>query len=80
MKVIFNYDDTKKPFKWKFAEVKYIPKENKTPTETTIYRNKVAIFLLTEEPKVILIKSKTAAEAYKKHFNLMWKVAKKLKP
>ena len=77
MKVIFNYDDTKKPFGWKFAEVKYIPKGYKTPTETTIYGNKVAIFLLTEQPKAILIKSETIAESYKRYFNLLWKAAKK---
>jgi len=77
MKVIFNYDDTKKPFEWKFAEVKYIPKEYKSPTETTIYGNKVVIFILTEEPRAVLIKSKTTAEAYKNYFNLLWKIAKK---
>ena len=76
MKVIFNYDDTKEPLEWKFAEVRYIPKEYKTPTETTIYGEKVAIFLLTEEPKAILIKSKTIAEAYRNYFNLLWKVGK----
>lgn len=77
MKVIFNYDDTKEPFKWKFADVRYIPKEYKTPTETTIYGNKVAIFLLTEKPKAILIDSKIASDAYKKHFNFLWKFGKK---
>jgi len=77
MKVIFNYDDTKKPFKWKFAEVKYVPKHYKTPTETTIYGNKVAIFLLTKEPKAILIRSKNISESYKKYFNLLWKVGRK---
>lgn len=77
MKVIFNYDDTKKPFEWKFAEIKYIPKEYKSPTETTIYGDKVVIFILTEEPRAILIKSKATAEAYTNYFNLLWKIAKK---
>jgi sugar-specific transcriptional regulator TrmB len=76
MKVIFNYDDSKEPFKWKFAEVKYIPKEYKTPTETTIYGNKVAIFLLTESPKAIFIKSKNISDSYRKYFDLLWKIAK----
>lgn len=77
MKVIFNFDDTKKPFEWKFAKVKYAPKQYKTPTETTIYGDKVAIFLLTEESKAILIKSKTISEAYKNYFSLMWRAARK---
>lgn len=77
MKVIFNYDDTRKPFEWEFAKVKYIPKKYKTPTETTIYGDKVAIFLLREEPKAILIKSKTIAESYRKYFNLLWRTARK---
>lgn len=77
MKVIFNYDDTRKPFEWKFAEARYIPKEYKTPTETTIFGNKVAIFLLTEEPRAILITSDIIVDTYKKHFNLLWKIAKK---
>ncbi len=75
MKVIFNYDDTKKTFDWKFAEARYISKEYKTPTETTIYGNKVAIFLLTDEPKVVLITSEAISEAYTKYFNLLWKIA-----
>src|SRR3989344_539664 len=70
MKVIFNYDSSRKPFIWKFAEARYVPKEYKTPTETTIYGDKVAIFILTEEPKAILIKSKVIADAYTKYFDL----------
>jgi sugar-specific transcriptional regulator TrmB len=79
MRVIFNHDDTKKPSEWKlrFAEVKYIPKEYKSPTETTIYGDNVVIFILTEEPRAILIKSKATAESYKNYFNLLWKIARK---
>lgn len=77
MKVIFNHSDSKTPFERKFAEARYIPKEYKTPTEITIYGDKVAIFLLTEEPKAILISSKIIADAHRKHFNLMWTIAKR---
>lgn len=76
MKVIFNHDDSKKPFSWGFAQVRYIQKEFKTPTETTIYGDKVAIFLLREKPKAILITSKAIADSYKTHFNLLWGIAK----
>lgn len=76
MKVIFNYDYTKKPFKWKFSEVRYLPKEYKTPTETTIFGENVVIFLLTDQPKAILIKSKTISESYRKYFNILWKAGR----
>jgi len=77
MKVIFNYNTEKIPFEWKFAEARYIPKEYQTPTETTIYGNNVAIFILTEEPKVILIKSMNISDSYKKYFNILWKAGRK---
>lgn len=77
MKVIFNYDDTKKPFNWKNSEARYLPKEYKTPTETTIYGNKVVIFIFIDQPKAILIKSKSIADSYKKYFNLLWKAGRK---
>ncbi len=76
MKVIFNYDDTKKPFNWKFANARYIPKRYRAPTETTIYGDKVAIFILTEEPKAILIKSNTISGSYKKYFSILWRIGK----
>jgi len=76
MKVIFNDDKKKKILKWSFAKVRYIPKEYRTPTETTIYGDKVVIFLLTRTPKAILIKSRVASFSYKKYFELMWSQAK----
>lgn len=76
MKVIFNEDDTKKPFKWKFAEARYIPEQYKSPTETTIFGDNIVIFILTEEPRAILIKSKATSESYKRYFDFLWKNAK----
>lgn len=77
MKVIFNYDDKRKPFEWKFAKVRYIPKNYEIPTETTIYGNTVVIFILTREPRAILIKSKNIADSYRKYFNILWKMGRK---
>jgi HTH-type transcriptional regulator, sugar sensing transcriptional regulator len=76
MKVIFNADDDKNVLKLKFADVRYIPKEYSTPTEITIYADKVAIFLFADTPKAILIKSKTASVSYHKYFDFMWRTAK----
>jgi hypothetical protein len=72
MKVLFNYDDQRHILNLKFVNIRYIPKEYFTPTEITIYRDKVAIFILTPNPKAILIKSKAVSESYRKHFNFMW--------
>ena len=75
MKVIFD-EENKRDFRWKNAKVKYIPKEFKSPTETTIYGNKVIIFILTEEPKAIVITSKSISAAYRNYFKILWKSAK----
>ncbi|PIN79974.1 hypothetical protein COV11_04860 [Candidatus Woesearchaeota archaeon CG10_big_fil_rev_8_21_14_0_10_30_7] len=77
MKVIFNSIGSEKFIGWKFVDARYIPNAYKTPTETTVYGNKVAIFLFTEQPRVILVTSKTVSESYKKQFELLWKIAKK---
>ena len=76
MKIIFSKDANRHILKWNF-DVRYIPKIYDTPTETTIYGDKVAIFILTNNPKAILIKSKATSESYRKYFHLMWKVAQK---
>jgi sugar-specific transcriptional regulator TrmB len=75
MRVIFSEDNKKKILKWKFAKVRYIPKEYKTPTETTIYGNNVVIFLLSRKPKAILIRGEIASRSYKKYFEFMWRNA-----
>lgn len=51
---------------------KKLPKEFANPTTTLIYGNKVAIFLWTEMPKIILVESKELAGSYKTYFELLW--------
>ncbi|MBM3232186.1 hypothetical protein FJZ21_02295 [Candidatus Pacearchaeota archaeon] len=70
-------DKERKPFKYNFGEVKYLPREYATTTETMIYGDNVVIFVFGDEPKAIHINSKTVANSYLKHFELMWKIAKK---
>lgn len=58
-------------------EVKILPKEFATPVATQIYDNKVLISIWEPTLVAILIKSKEVAENYKKHFELLWNMAKK---
>ena len=41
-----------------------------------IYGNKVAIVDFTRPITTIIIEKKEIADAYKKHFELLWKIAK----
>lgn len=56
-----------------------LPKEFASPTTTLVYGNKVAIFLWTEVPKIILVESKELAKSYKSYFELLWKFGRKFK-
>lgn len=59
------------------ALIRYLPKEFELPVRTMIYGNKVAIVDFTKPITTIIIEKKEIAKAYKKHFNLLWKIAKK---
>jgi len=60
------------------SENKKLPKEFASPTTTLSYGNKVAIFLWTEVPKVILVESKELAKSYRAYFEVIWKFGKKI--
>ena len=60
------------------SENRRLPKEFASPTTTLIYGNKVAVFLWTEVPKVILVESKELAKAYRTYFEVIWKFGKKI--
>ena len=62
-----------------FTEIKIIPKELGNPVATNIYGDKVLITIWEPSMIAILIKSKFVAESYKKHFDLIWKIAKPIK-
>jgi len=63
--------------KQKEFEIKTLPKEFFTPVATQIYGNKILISIWEPTLIAILIKSKEVADNYKKHFRLLWKIAKK---
>ena len=58
-------------------EVKSLPKEFSTPSSTQIYGNKILITIWEPTLVAILINSKEVADSYRKHFELLWKLAKK---
>jgi sugar-specific transcriptional regulator TrmB len=59
------------------AEIKHLPEEYLLPVRTMIYGNKVAIVDFTKPITTIIIENKKIAESYKRHFGLLWKIAKK---
>lgn len=63
--------------KFKHTEAKILSKEFTSNSSTNIYGNKVSIIMWSSQPFGILIKSKEIADAQKKHFELLWKLAKK---
>ena len=63
----------------KHIEYRRIPDEFFDPTATAIYADRILI-LVWEPLTVVLIKNKPLAEAYKKHFMLLWKIAAKQAP
>ncbi|OIO80250.1 hypothetical protein AUJ84_04365 [Candidatus Pacearchaeota archaeon CG1_02_32_132] len=77
------FDMTVKPIggteieKLPMTEIRYLPKEFASFQETVIVGDKVAINIFTENPYGILIEDKHVAEGYRKHFELLWKQAKK---
>ncbi len=56
---------------------KFLSKEFFDSTSTFIYGNKVAIILFGEPMHALLIESKILSGAYRKQFELLWKIASK---
>lgn len=60
-----------------YTEIKYVSEEFNGPVATFIYGDKININIWEPDLIAIVIKSKLVAEMYRKHFNLLWKIAKK---
>lgn len=58
------------------SEVRYLPNEYYSPLTIEILGEKVALMLYEEQPLAVLIESKIIAEAFKKQFSILWKIAK----
>ena len=62
--------------KYKLLEVRYLPEEYLSPASLTIYSNKLAIHLWSEEPITVWIENEEIVRQFLKYFELMWKIAK----
>jgi len=60
-----------------YTEVRYISSEYSSPVATFIYGDKININIWDPSLVAVVIKSKLVAQMYKKHFDLLWKIAKK---
>jgi len=58
------------------AKIRYLSKEYLFPVRTMIYGDKVAIVDFTKPITTIVIENKTIADSYKRHFEMLWKLAK----
>jgi len=58
------------------AKIRYLPREYLFPVRTMIYGDKVAIVDFTKPITTIVIENKKIADSYKKHFEMLWKIAK----
>jgi hypothetical protein len=79
-KVIYDYDTwfSKTRAPRLHAEQRHLPEGIQTPGFVHIFKDYVAIMVVTEKQKTaILIKNKEVADSYLQYFNLIWNVAKK---
>ncbi len=59
------------------VKARFLPKAFYSPTALRVYGDNVAIILLEDDPLCILIRNKAIAESYRKHFNILWSMARK---
>ena len=77
-KIIFTSEKRTNVPKISLSEIKFLPEKYSSPLAINIYGDKIAIILWSKEnPFAVVIKNKEISEGYKKHFNLLWSIAKK---
>jgi len=60
----------------KTTQVRFVPRGAASDAVTNIYGNKIAIILWSDTPEAVVIESKSAADAYRNYFEVIWKAAK----
>jgi sugar-specific transcriptional regulator TrmB len=61
------------------TEYRWIPKESFNPTPIYVYSDKLTVVIWGNPNYAIIIKNKNLADSYRKQFNLLWKISKKIK-
>ncbi len=61
----------------KFYEIRYLPKEYASATITLCYGNVLLNLIWEPEMNAIRVRCKEVADAYRKHFEVLWKIANK---
>lgn len=73
IKLIYPYKSRERIYtKNPMLEIRFLKHSLDMPTAHRIYKDKVAILLLEEEPLSIIIKNKQIADSYRNHFNELW--------
>jgi len=60
----------------KYTKIRYFPKEMSSKISMTIYGDKVALIIWSDNPEAIIIDNKEAAYTFRNYFEFMWKYAK----
>ncbi|MBM3234145.1 TrmB family transcriptional regulator [Candidatus Pacearchaeota archaeon] len=63
--------------KFKNTKIRFFPKEMEMPATVEIWKNKVALFVITQNPITILIEGKEVADSFRKYFYILWNNAKR---
>jgi len=66
-------------FTVKSIETRILPKELDQITELILWNNKVAMFVYSSQPIVIVMENKDIFKMYKAHFDFLWKLSKEKK-
>ncbi len=58
------------------SQYRFIPKEYFSPAPIAVYGTKIAMVVWEPTLHIILIENKTLSDSFRKHFELLWKIAK----
>ncbi len=61
------------------TQVRYVKRGLPSDAVMSIYSNKIAIILWSDPPEGVVIESKSAADAYRNYFEIIWKTARPAK-
>ncbi len=59
----------------KYTKVRYIPYNLPSKINVSVYGNKVAILIWSDNPEAVILDSKEVAESFRSYFEFMWKNA-----